>query len=96
MPLLQTFIAQGSAGFLIHNGVLWFVTCLFVVEILYWCIDKIPQVIVRLLICVLCAMIGCSMVTYKGGFDFTLLPWNFEVALMVIVFYVLGIKKSLF
>ena len=35
MPLAQTFIAQGSGGFLVHNVPLWFVTCLFVIEIVY-------------------------------------------------------------
>lgn len=28
MPLAQTFIAQGSGGFFIHNVPLWFVSCL--------------------------------------------------------------------
>ena len=35
-PLAQTFIAQGSGGFLVHNVPLWFVTCLFVMEIVYY------------------------------------------------------------
>ena len=89
MPLLQTFIAQGSAGFLIHNGVLWFVTCLFVVECAYWWIAKLPS-IYRLVITVLCAIIGVILVKSNGPIDFKLMPWNIEVALMVVLFYALG------
>ncbi len=36
MPLMQTFIAQGSEGYLVHNVPLWFVSCLFVVELAYY------------------------------------------------------------
>lgn len=43
MPLLQTFIAQGSAGFLIHNVPLWFVTCLFVIEMIYWVLSSLSN-----------------------------------------------------
>ena len=89
MPLLQTFIAQGSAGFLIHNGTLWFVTCLFVVECLYWWLGKI-RIGIRIIVLVLCAMLGVFLSTFNGPVDFKLLPWNIEVAFMVIVFYAAG------
>lgn len=39
-PLLQTFIAQGSGGFLVHNVALWFIPCLFFVELIYYPIGK--------------------------------------------------------
>ena len=90
MPLLQTFIAQGSAGFLVHNGTLWFVTCLFVVECLYWLIGRLP-IGVRIAVLVICAALGVFMSTYKGPVDFRLLPWNIEVAFMAIVFYAGGV-----
>ena len=89
MPLLQTFIAQGSAGYLIHNGTLWFVTCLFVVECLYWMIGRL-KIWIRLVVLGLCAVLGVFLSTYNGPVDFTLLPWNIEVALMVIIFYAAG------
>ena len=43
MPLFQTVIAQGSGGFLVHNVPLWFVTCLFVVEVTYFYINRIEK-----------------------------------------------------
>ena len=94
-PLLQTFIAQGSGEFLVHNGTLWFITCLFVVECLYWWISFFSTVR-KLAICTLFAVIGVLMVKSDGLIDFTLLPWNIEVAFMVIVFYAVGdaIKSS--
>ena len=35
-PLLQTFIAQGSGGFLVHNVALWFIPCLFCVQVMFY------------------------------------------------------------
>lgn len=89
MPLLQTVIAQGSGGYLVHNVPLWFVTCLFVVEILYYFIDKLPEW-ANITICLVCAVIGHFMV--NGGYIeyFTLLPWNFESAMSAILFYCAG------
>lgn len=63
-PLLQTFIAQGSAGFLRHNLPLWFVTCLFVVEIMYYYINKLPKIGAALSL-ITCSVIGNYMI--RGG-----------------------------
>lgn len=94
-PLLQTFIAQGSAGFLRHNIPLWFVPCLFVVEVLFFLINKLSKVgtIVSLIIC---SLIGDYMI--RGGYSevFRLLPWSIEGAMSSILFYAAGyglIKK---
>ena len=89
MPLLQTVIAQGSGGFLIHNVPLWFVTCLFVVECLYFFIAKLSFV-PKIIVCILCGAIGAWMTLDNTFFDFRLLPWNLEVALAAIPFYALG------
>lgn len=88
-PLLQTFIAQGSNGFMVHNVPLWFVTCLFVVELLYYFIQKLPNWL-NIVICVICALIGDYMI--RGGHlsFFRLLPWNLEGAMSAILFYSLG------
>lgn len=88
-PLLQTFIAQGSGGFLVHNVPLWFVTCLFVVEMLYYFIAKLPQSM-NLLLTVVCAILGYFMMQENTFFDFRLLPWNIEVALCALPFYAIG------
>lgn len=89
MPLLETFIAQGSGGFLVHNVPLWFVTCLFVVEFLYYFINKLPEW-ANLLCCVVCAIIGYFMVSGDNLEFYRLLPWNIENAMSALVFYALG------
>lgn len=89
MPLLQTFIAQGSGGFLEHNVPLWFVSCLLVIEILYWFISKLSDG-KNILFCIGCALLGYILVYQCKFWDFKLLPWSIEVALMALIFYAMG------
>lgn len=89
MPLLETFVAQGSEGYLVHNVPLWFVSCLFVVELAYFWIAKLPD-IWNLIICVLLAVVSYVLVNYCSFFDFTTLPWSIEVAMAAILFYASG------
>lgn len=88
-PLLQTIIAQGSGGFLIHNVPLWFITCLFVVEILYFFISKLDANL-KVFVCILCGIVGSLMTLDNPIFNFKLLPWNIEVAFAAIPFYAIG------
>ena len=88
-PLLQTVIAQGSGGYLVHNVPLWFVTCLFVIEIAYYFIAK-TKAAVNIAIGVLCAAIGYFMLNNNLAFDFTKLPWNIEAAMSALLFYSIG------
>ncbi len=89
MPLAETFIAQGSEGYLVHNVPLWFVSCLFVMELSYYWIAKLPDVW-NLIVCVLLAVLGYVLVNYFDFFDFTLLPWSIEVAMSALIFYATG------
>ena len=89
MPLLQTFIAQGSDGYLVHNVPLWFVTCLFVVEIVFYFLSYLKDW-ANLLFCVALAAFGYMLVNNVEAFDFTTLPWSIEVAMMAIPFYAAG------
>ena len=89
MPLLQTFIAQGSDGYLIHNVPLWFVTCLFVVEVSYYFLAQLKDWC-NLLVCIALAVLGYVLVNDVSVFDFTTLPWSIEVAMMAIPFYAAG------
>jgi fucose 4-O-acetylase-like acetyltransferase len=89
MPLLQTFVAQGSGGFLEHNVPLWFVTCLFCVEMLYWMISRLKDG-TNLVVSLLCALVGYLLVYHCKFWDFRLLPWSFESALMAMPFFALG------
>lgn len=89
MPLLQTFIAQGSEGYLVHNVPLWFVTCLFVIELAYYWFAKLPDVW-NVILCIALAVAGYVLVNYCTFFDFTALPWSIEVAMMALIFYAMG------
>lgn len=89
MPLLQTFIAQGSEGYLVHNVPLWFVSCLLVVEVAYYWISKLPDVWI-VIVCLLIAMLSYILINYCTFFDFTTLPWSTEVAMAAIIFYASG------
>lgn len=88
-PLLQIVLSQGSGEFITFNPPLWFVTCLFVIEILYWFIDKLPEW-ANILICVVCAFIGNWMVRGPYFEFFRLTPWNIEGAMSALVFYCTG------
>ena len=88
-PLLQLFIAQGSAEFITFNPPLWFITCLFIVEVLYYFIDKLPQW-ASISVCVVLAALGHWMVKGPYNETFRLLPWNIEGAMTAMLFYCTG------
>ena len=88
-PLAQTFIAQGSGGFLVHNVPLWFVTCLFVMEIVYYFMADWNKVLIVIATFMLAA-VGYCLIRYVKVFDVTLLPWNLEVVCLGIPFYSVG------
>lgn len=85
--LLQTVIAQGSGGYLEHNVALWFVTCLFVVDILYYFISKLPDW-TNVAVCILCTATGILM--SRHYFNITTLPWSIDTALSAMPFYAFG------
>ena len=89
MPLAETFIAQGSGGFLLHNVPLWFVTCLFVVEIIYYFLADLKRQWI-MTITIVMAAISYWAINNLECFDITLLPWNIEVAMLAIPFYAAG------
>lgn len=89
MPLLQTFIAQGSGAFIAHNSALWFIPCLFLVEILYFFISRLGDVGGGLL----CFALACAsfVLGYIFGNDYWLTPpWNADAALVALPFYAVG------
>lgn len=89
MPLAETFIAQGSGGFLLHNVPLWFVTCLFVVEIIYYFLADLKRLWIMTITIVMAAISYWAIINLEC-FDVTLLPWNIEVAMLAISFYAAG------
>lgn len=88
MPLLQTFIAQGSEGYLVHNVPLWFVMCLFVVEVIYFFTSNLSTR-ANVFLCIVLGAVGAWM-SVTNVFDFSVLPWSIDVALMALPFYALG------
>lgn len=88
-PLLETVISRGSEGYLVHNVPLWFVTCLFVVELTYYWISKLPDWL-NVVVDVLLAITGYCLVTYVEFFDFTTLPWSIEVGMLAMMFFAGG------
>lgn len=88
-PLLQTLIAQGSGSFFVHNTPLWFIPCLYVMECLYFFIDKLPERF-NALTCIVCSALGAWMISGEYSYFFNLLPWSTESALAAMVFYCTG------
>lgn len=82
-PILGMFYAKGSAPWLIHCIPLWFISCLFVVELIYYVTFKNFKKWV---------LFPCFMLI--GYIDYLYdpvrLPWNINIALVAIVFYSLG------
>ena len=88
-PLLQTVIAKGSGAYMVHNSALWFIPCLFVTEIMYFTFSKLKEV-VRLIISCGCAAVSFILGHYFADDWWFLLPWNFDAALIAVLFYCVG------
>lgn len=85
-PFIQIFIAQNSSVMLCAP--LWFVPCLFVVEILYYAISKLKTPFI-VLICSLLVVAGWLLES-KFAFVSAYLPWSIDSALFSIGFYAIG------
>ena len=87
-PLPQIFLAQGSGQFMCFNSALWFIPCLFVVEIIYF--FKTSREWLNIILAFVLA--GLSFVLgdiYGDGYWF-LLPFNLDAALIALPFYCIG------
>ena len=87
-PLLQTLISQGSGGFLVHNVPLWFLPCVFVIEVMYYMIDKLPEW-ANIIASIVLSVLGACMISVWRGV-FVVLPWSAESAFVSILFYGAG------
>lgn len=82
LEMLKSFVVQE------HFWTVWFLACLFLVEILYYCIykvlsgRKVPLTIVSLLLC------GVGLLRYRLGWGS--LPWNLDVAFVAQLFFHCG------
>ena len=89
--LIQIVISNWSGTH--ANEPLWFVLCLFLVEILYFFISRNK---VRVIISVCFFLSCCGWVLESGmlNFDNKLLPWSLDSALFALSFYAIGNLSS--
>ena len=91
-PLIEIFISQGSSGYMIHNIPMWFVLCLFLVEILYYFLYKVSRdnKIKLYVIVAILTTLGYLMTMKNSFFDFSTLFWSADIALVALPFYTIG------
>jgi len=101
-PLIGFFYGNGINNWLVYNTVLWFFLCLFVTEIFFYFVIKVPSRTGMILALAAFSIVGYLDVYYNPPDGFRL-PWNIDIALTTTVFYgagflskgyVLGDKKS--
>lgn len=80
-PLIGLF--QGTGHYTAHNGILWFLPCLFVVELIFFLICEITDKnILRVAAILILTLVGF-------GFD-KMLPWSTNVAMTSLQFFAVG------
>ncbi len=89
---LQMFLSQGSAK--VVSAPLWFVLCLFTVEILYFFISKIDKKILVAIISAACVVIGWLFEVFIVSKYKILLPWSIDSALFALGFFAIGNLSS--
>jgi len=72
----------------VHNTVLWFVPCLFMVELIYYWLSRCPKVL-TVLISVALPLVNIVMVKTLGT-PWEALPFNLDAAFMAVPFFLLG------
>ncbi len=85
--IIQVFISQGSAN--MYNRPMWFVLCLFAVEIMYYFISSYKKITVTV-ICIFLSAVGWFLESDYIAFDSNLLPWSLDSALFALGFYAIG------
>ena len=69
-------------GFMDHNGILWFLPCLFMTEVLFFAVKKLSKPWLQLLVVLLLACAGFSFQTN--------LPWCINIACVALQFFFVG------
>ena len=88
-PLIGFFYGNGINNWLVTNTVLWFFLCLFVTEIFFYFVIKVPSKGWMVLVLAALSVVGYLDVYFNppGGFR---LPWNIDIALTTVVFFCCG------
>ena len=71
--------------YMMFNGALWFLPCLFSMEMLYWFVSKCTKPAGLTVILVACYAIGLCLTTYTPW-----LPWGLCAAFVGVVYYGIG------
>ena len=82
-PLLGMIYGSNAGDFLIHCGSLWFLPCLFVVEILYFLFQRVFPSFILIAVFLVLSYFN-SLVKHP------LLPWSIDAALAGVVFFASG------
>ena len=86
--ILNLLIAKNSTVFAsIHNEPLWFVPCLFLVECIYFFINKIKNPVIFILVVAFTFCLGWLL---SNNEYLNIFPWNLRAALFSISFYSIG------
>jgi acyltransferase len=86
-------ILYGSGGWISYNGALWFFTCLFVTQVMFFFLVRSSQykphpfLLPFLLLCL--SIAGYLLTTYVTNAS-DRLPWSIDIALTATVFYGVG------
>lgn len=85
-PLLGMLYGTGSGTWLIHNGALWFLPCLFVIRVIFFATIKVvprSSLLMALAFFTILGFVSVRLVPFP-------LPWGLDIALIAIGFFGVG------
>lgn len=80
------FLSQGADEYLPHNPVLWFLTCLFVIQIFFYVLVQLKSSYLIAASLGLSSFVGYYLSTHVSS----TWPWSIDVAFTGVVFYGIG------
>ena len=81
-PLIGMVYGAQWHEYMAHNGILWFLPCLFVTENLFFAVKKLPKLWIQLLFVLI--LVGCGYL-FKSN-----LPWCINIACVALQFFFTG------
>lgn len=81
-PLIGMLYGSQHNGLMAHNGILWFLPCLFVTEILFYLIKCVNRINIEIVFVIF---------LFTAGFLIKpILPWCLNIAMVALIFFYLG------
>ena len=81
-PLLGMLYGAQWHGLMDHNGILWFLPCLFMTEVLFYAVSRLERLWIQFVVVALLAVIGLMI---KSNF-----PWCLNIAMVTLQFFWAG------